>query len=58
MSAFKRFLKNERGAAAIEYTLIAALLSVAVMAGFDGVGTAIIDAWNNNIMPLLISAFT
>jgi pilus assembly protein Flp/PilA len=35
----KRFLKDESGATAIEYGLIAALVSVAAIAGFQAVGT-------------------
>jgi len=52
---FARFLKNESGATAIEYGLIAALISVAVIAGaqvigpqldttFNNIGTALTDA--------------
>ena len=33
MTTFKRFLKDESGATAIEYGLLAALLSVMVIAG-------------------------
>ena len=54
-SIFKRFVKDESGATAIEYGLIAALISVAIVAGativgtqltktFDGVGTALSTA--------------
>jgi pilus assembly protein Flp/PilA len=35
----KRFLKNESGATAIEYGLIAAGISVAIIAVVQGVGT-------------------
>lgn len=34
MKIFGRFLKSESGATAIEYGLIAALISLAVIAGF------------------------
>jgi pilus assembly protein Flp/PilA len=34
----KNFLKDESGATAIEYGLIAALVSVAAIAGFNAVG--------------------
>ncbi len=37
----KRFLKDESGATAIEYGLIAALVSVAAIAGFQAVGTSL-----------------
>lgn len=36
---FARFLKDESGATAIEYGLIAALLSVAIIGGATTVGT-------------------
>jgi pilus assembly protein Flp/PilA len=38
MSAIKRFLKNESGATAIEYGLIAAGISVAIIAAVQGLG--------------------
>ncbi|MFD1913043.1 Flp family type IVb pilin [Halodurantibacterium flavum] len=50
MKLLSRFAKDESGATAIEYGLIAALLSVAIIAGlqtinlgevFTGIGTAI-----------------
>jgi pilus assembly protein Flp/PilA len=36
---FARFLKDESGATAIEYGLIAALISVAIITGASSVGT-------------------
>lgn len=39
MHTFKRFLQNENGATAIEYGLIAAGISVAIIAAVQGVGT-------------------
>ena len=36
---FTRFLKNESGATAIEYGLIAAGISVAIIAAVNGIGT-------------------
>ncbi|KQO76967.1 Flp family type IVb pilin [Rhizobium sp. Leaf262] len=38
---FTRFLKDESGATAIEYGLIAALISVAIITGAGVVGTQI-----------------
>ncbi|WP_425963148.1 Flp family type IVb pilin [Rhizobium nepotum] len=38
---FTRFLKDESGATAIEYGLIAALISVAIVGGATTVGTQI-----------------
>lgn len=37
----KRFLKNEDGATAIEYGLIAALIGVAIIAAVTAVGTGL-----------------
>ena len=39
----KNFIHNESGATAIEYGLIAALVSVTAMAGLTGVGSALAD---------------
>ena len=39
MSLFLRFLRNESGATAIEYGLIAAGISVAIIAVVNGLGT-------------------
>lgn len=55
---FKRFAKNESGATAIEYGLIAALISVGIITGatligkdvsatFKGIGDAMIKAPNS-----------
>lgn len=44
---FSRFLKDESGATAIEYGLIAALISVALIAGATTLGTKIGDTFNN-----------
>lgn len=40
-SLFVRFLKDERGATAIEYGLIAALIGVAIVVGATAFGTSI-----------------
>ena len=39
LHAFTRFLKDESGATAIEYGLIAAGISVAIIATVNGLGT-------------------
>ncbi|MBP2442892.1 Flp family type IVb pilin [Rhizobium leguminosarum] len=44
---FSRFLKDESGATAIEYGLIAALISVALITGATTLGTKIGDTFNN-----------
>jgi pilus assembly protein Flp/PilA len=39
MNVFNRFMKDESGATAIEYGLIAACISVAIIAVVQGIGT-------------------
>jgi pilus assembly protein Flp/PilA len=39
MQLFKRFLQNQAGATAIEYGLIAAGISIAIIAVVNGLGT-------------------
>lgn len=47
MSAiFARFMKDESGATAIEYGLIAALISVALITGASALGTALNTQFN------------
>ncbi|MFK5979593.1 MAG: Flp family type IVb pilin [Rhizobiaceae bacterium] len=47
MKLVARFLKNESGATAIEYGLIAALISVAIIGGASAVGNGVGDAFND-----------
>jgi pilus assembly protein Flp/PilA len=42
LNKFKRFLKDESGAAAVEYALIASGISVAVIPSVNGVGNKLI----------------
>ena len=44
---FARFLKDESGATAIEYGLIAALISVALIAGAGALGGALNNTFTN-----------
>lgn len=44
-SLFKRFAKDESGATAIEYGLIAAGISVAIIAVVNGIGTKLNTAF-------------
>ncbi len=46
MSIFRKLLKDDSGATAIEYGLIAALISVAAIAAFSAVGSGIINTLN------------
>ncbi|MBS0525889.1 MAG: Flp family type IVb pilin [Proteobacteria bacterium] len=41
MSIFRRLMKNEKGATAIEYTLIASLIAVAAIAAMGSVGSKV-----------------
>ncbi len=43
---FARFMKDESGATAIEYGLIAALISVALIAGATTLGTTLNNTFN------------
>ena len=47
MKTVARFLKNESGATAIEYGLIAALISVAIIGGATAVGTGVNNTFTN-----------
>jgi len=44
---FARFLKDESGATAIEYGLIAALIAVAIISGVTAVGSATSNKFNS-----------
>jgi pilus assembly protein Flp/PilA len=46
-SFIERFLKNESGATAIEYGLIAALISIAIIAGVRNIGTKLSTTFEN-----------
>jgi pilus assembly protein Flp/PilA len=41
LSIFRRLMKNQNGATAIEYTLIASLIAVAAIAAMGSVGTKV-----------------
>ena len=47
MSKFVAFLKNKSGATAIEYGLIAAGISVAIIAVVNGLGTQLNDKFSS-----------
>lgn len=47
MQLIRRFLADERGATAIEYGLIVAVLSLVIVAGIGRVGNAISDMFAN-----------
>lgn len=47
MKLFASFLKNESGATAIEYGLIAALISVAIIGGATALGGGVNNTFTN-----------
>jgi pilus assembly protein Flp/PilA len=55
---FARFLKDESGATAIEYGLIAALISVALIAGATTLGNSLNTQFNNLSTYLNVKAKT
>src|SRR5450631_4310989 len=47
LSIFRRLMKNEHGATAIKYTLIAALIAVAAITAFTSVGNKVNGVMSN-----------
>ena len=47
MAKMIKMLKNQKGATAIEYGLIAALIAVAAIAAMQGIGTKLGTTFNN-----------
>jgi pilus assembly protein Flp/PilA len=47
LSIFRRLMKNEQGATAIEYTLIASLIAVAAITAMTSVGTKVTGVLSN-----------
>jgi pilus assembly protein Flp/PilA len=47
MQNIRNFIKNSKGATAIEYGLIAALIAVAAIAAMQGLGTKLKTTFNN-----------
>ena len=47
LSIFRHLMKNERGATAIEYTLIASLIAVAAIVVMGNVGTKVNGVLSN-----------
>ena len=43
----RKFFKNNKGATAIEYGLIAALIAVAAIGAMQGIGTKLNSTFNN-----------
>lgn len=47
MAFFRKMLKNEKGATAIEYGLIAALIAVAAISAMSTLGNTLANTFNN-----------
>jgi pilus assembly protein Flp/PilA len=47
MTKFLKLFKNEEGATAIEYGLIAALIAVAAIGAMTSIGTSLNNTFNN-----------
>ena len=47
MSMFRKLFKNEKGATAIEYGLIAALIAVAAIGAMQGIGNSLNNTFKN-----------
>jgi pilus assembly protein Flp/PilA len=47
MIKFLKLIKNEKGATAIEYGLIAALIAVAAIGAMQGIGTKLSSTFTN-----------
>ena len=47
MKILRKLMRNEKGATAIEYGLIAALIAVAAIAAMQGIGTSLKTTFNN-----------
>ena len=47
-ATIRRFQKDRTGATAIEYGLIAGLISLAILAGVGSAGNSIGSLWNDN----------
>ena len=47
MSKFLKLIKNTKGATAIEYGLIAALIAVAAIGAMQNIGTKLSSTFNN-----------
>lgn len=46
MKKLNRFIKDERGATAIEYCLIASLVSIVIVVSVNGLGTTLNATYN------------
>jgi pilus assembly protein Flp/PilA len=47
VSVLRKFIRNEQGATAIEYALIAGFISIAVVSGAQGIGLELNTVFTN-----------
>ena len=47
MKLFARFMKDESGATAIEYGLIAALIAIGIIGSVSAIGNSVSDTFND-----------
>jgi pilus assembly protein Flp/PilA len=47
MRLFSKLLGDRRGVAAIEYALVASLISIAALAGYQAVGVKVLSMYTN-----------
>lgn len=52
-NVFKLFFHDEKGTTVIEYSLIASLLSIAVLAAVNSIGLSVSDLFFDKIVALL-----
>ena len=55
MQTIRKFIKNSKGATAIEYGLIAALIAVAAIAAMQGLGNKLKTTFNNVSSNMVVS---
>ena len=55
MALFRSFVRDRRGATAVEYSIILALIFIAMLVGLRGLGTAHANVWATIVskMPVL-----
>jgi len=52
MNILRNFIRNESGATAIEYALIATLISVAIIGGATAIGSGVSNSFTNTAAKL------
>lgn len=55
MAFIRKLMKNEEGATAIEYGLIAALIAVAAISGMSALGSSLSNTFNDVASQLVVT---